>query len=386
MRNCFICGGTSKSVLKTIKMDIPDEYHLPKSYDVACCDSCGFCFADTAASADDYDHYYSNCNSYSGSPKNVSSGDMLLEKAGDIIAGNCGKDQRIVDMGCGAGGFVALMTGLGYKNVIGIDPSTESIANLKRLGCDGYVASIYDEPDSSLAGAVDCMFVMSVLEHLLNPQEALLNVAKYMRPGGRLFADVPDYSKLAGVETPIPDQFNQEHINYFALSSMKNLLGAAGFEAQECKSLRYSAARDKLASYSMFGVFVYTGKRLQEFEKDTQTKASIVEYLQRQDAASIERNEKIAALRESGESIAIFGVGAYTMSLWPDTDLPDCNIASFVDNNPLKQDTLFMGHKILPLSALTNFKGTFVICSMLYAEDIKEQIVSSGMENKIVML
>jgi len=62
---------------------------------------------------------------------------------------------------------------------------------------------------------MDMAFLSEVLEHLLDPKTALCQVAAYLKPGGYLAVDVPDYSQCHKTVLPVPNLFNQEHINYF---------------------------------------------------------------------------------------------------------------------------------------------------------------------------
>ena len=50
MRACPVCKGTKQTVIQNIKMNVPEDYHLPAQYDVVACADCGMVYADTAAS------------------------------------------------------------------------------------------------------------------------------------------------------------------------------------------------------------------------------------------------------------------------------------------------------------------------------------------------
>lgn len=85
--------------IKKIKLAIPKEYHLPEEYNVVVCDICGFCFSDTSATVEDYDYYYSNCNSYSGTPVGEDAWSELNSQIEKLIAPYLHDDSGCLDMG-----------------------------------------------------------------------------------------------------------------------------------------------------------------------------------------------------------------------------------------------------------------------------------------------
>ena len=68
-RKCPICNSETVEFIREIKMTVPEEFRLPNGYDVVSCVECGFVYADTTATKEDYDHYYENCNWYGGDVK-----------------------------------------------------------------------------------------------------------------------------------------------------------------------------------------------------------------------------------------------------------------------------------------------------------------------------
>ena len=47
------------------------------------------------------------------------------------------RDARILDLGCGHGAFIYFIREAGYANVVGVDHSSEQIAEARRLGIKG---------------------------------------------------------------------------------------------------------------------------------------------------------------------------------------------------------------------------------------------------------
>lgn len=59
-RNCPICDKRNGEKIEHICMNVPENYRLPDSYNIVVCDNCGMVYADTSASVEDYDWYYTN--------------------------------------------------------------------------------------------------------------------------------------------------------------------------------------------------------------------------------------------------------------------------------------------------------------------------------------
>jgi SAM-dependent methyltransferase len=96
--------------------------------------------------------------------------------------------QRVLDAGCGLGGFAEYARRWGASQVVGIDLSEAIDAANERL--DGKVAlvqgDLHDMPFSP--GSFDIAYSIGVLHHLPDPETGFRAVAQMVRPGGLMFA------------------------------------------------------------------------------------------------------------------------------------------------------------------------------------------------------
>ena len=74
------------------------------------------------------------------------------------------------------------------------------------------------------------------------------------------------------------------------------------------------------------------------------------------------------------------------MSLLATTNLSQCNIKGFVDNNKIKQGMVIYGYTVYSPEYLKDQHCTVLICSMLYGERIREQLEDMHTENEVVLL
>ena len=101
------------------------------------------------------------------------------------------KDTRILDAGCGFGIFTKLIQEkLGVRNVRGFDFSSVAIdqACVKHPGVDFFTHNVYD----SLDGKYDVITCTETIEHLIDPEAAIQNLARSLSDKGVLFLTVPD--------------------------------------------------------------------------------------------------------------------------------------------------------------------------------------------------
>jgi SAM-dependent methyltransferase len=110
-----------------------------------------------------------------------------------IDSGYLPLDGRLLDLGCGDGGVTATLAAeLGARwTVVGLDPDLESVTQARRSPVYDLVhhadARTIPEPDA----AFDIVFANSVLEHVVEIDAVLHEVARILRRGGRCVFTVP---------------------------------------------------------------------------------------------------------------------------------------------------------------------------------------------------
>jgi len=371
-------------------MQLPTGISLPNEYQIVSCARCGGCYANTSAVQADYDHYYSVYNNYSGQGVDRVF-NQILSLAKRFGAAHLECSSNILDIGFGNGELLRHLQDAGYGNLFGVDPSTDSVNNLNRKGkIHAYCKSIYDEPES-LAGMMDVVFMTSVLEHLLNPRLALQQACRYIKDGGYLIVNVPDYSMCDRTQLPIPNQFNQEHINYFSECSFQTMLGDMPCGLLRSELIESNAAPGLGSEYNR--VFIMEKQAISDRSsfspiiKDTLTRASIEKYFTNQEIHQERVNALIHKWNVEQIPIIVWGTGAWTMSLLAGSDLSKCNIIAYTDGNRLKIGTEFEGTTIIAPKELENYPdATILICAMRYAADIEKEIVEMGLQNPVVTL
>ncbi len=107
--------------------------------------------------------------------------EQILPLAADLLAGY----DRVLDVGTGEGQVARLASARGSSTVVGIDPTANQVTEAaRRGGGPGYARAGADQlpfADASFDAVVACL----VFEHIEAVDDAIDEVARVLRPGGR---------------------------------------------------------------------------------------------------------------------------------------------------------------------------------------------------------
>jgi 2-polyprenyl-3-methyl-5-hydroxy-6-metoxy-1,4-benzoquinol methylase len=146
--------------------------------------------------------------------------------------------QRIVtgspavcDLGCGNGVLLAGMRDLGCT-VVGVepDPAARRVATGRGLHVIDALADAGTLPDGLREESFDAVVMSHVLEHCLDPLQAIVNARSLLRPGGSLLCEVPNNEALGLVWSQAAWRWLDapRHLNFFSASSLRRACDAAG--------------------------------------------------------------------------------------------------------------------------------------------------------------
>lgn len=134
------------------------------------------------------------------------------------------KNAKILDFGCGNGGFVYWLQQVGYQNAEGIDMSEEQIEFAQKLG----IKNIYCAKDINATDKYNVIFMKDVLEHFTKDEILVLleKVYKALKIGGLLVIQVPNAENILSGRLRYGDF---THEISFTSESMSQVLLVSGF-------------------------------------------------------------------------------------------------------------------------------------------------------------
>lgn len=212
-----------------------------------------------------------------------------------------------------------------------------------------------------------------VLEHLLSLHEVIEQIVKYIEDNGYLFLGVPDINDWGNL-TDLYQQFSVEHVNYFSLQSLTNLLGLHGF-----RCVKYEV--DGIGN--SHSIWQYTGRK-KEITFANDGCAVIKQYLINAQDLVNKIKEKLSHYR--GKKLYLWGAGTHTAALYQLGLLEDISVQGIIDSNKNYHGKTIFGLKVIsPKELLSMKKLPIIISSQLAQESIKKQITEMC-DNEVVEL
>lgn len=146
------------------------------------------------------------------------------------------KTASILEIGCGSGFVLSGLKKMGYKNVYGVEPSTEAISFAEKSLQKNIEATFFSDnvfPKQKF----DFIFLFQTLDHIADPNTFLADCRKKLKKGGYLLSyhhNVESFSaKFFGEKSPI---FDIEHTYLYSQLTTKKLFEKHGFKICELYS------------------------------------------------------------------------------------------------------------------------------------------------------
>lgn len=146
-----------------------------------------------------------------------------------------------LDVGCSLGFFVKALTHHGFS-AQGLEPSADAVKLCKKSGLKVYKGYLGDS--LPLAGKYDVVILNHVMEHLKDPRKGCKDIFKYLKPGGVVFIESPNFASIEGAIGGKNWRYlyPEEHYSQFSPESLSCLLEDTGFQLLSCKT--YAAIYD----------------------------------------------------------------------------------------------------------------------------------------------
>ena len=106
--------------------------------------------------------------------------------------------RRVLDVGCAYGGFLVAAREAGASRVVGVDIDPKLI-DLARLQLDDHhvagelaIEDITSDGVADRWGRFDLVLCNDVIEHVVDPLRCAANLARLLRPAGKVFLEIPN--------------------------------------------------------------------------------------------------------------------------------------------------------------------------------------------------
>ena len=234
---CLCCGSTSISrSFSAIDYTVSKEY-----FEVWKCSICTFQFTQNVPDASHIGPYYQSADyvSHSDTKTGLTNGlyhfarRLTVKSKRNLVKAVTALQQgSLLDFGAGTGAFASFMTQSGWQ-VTALEPDNTARANaLKNHNLQLQDADSLQQLQSS---SFDAITLWHVLEHVHNLHATLEHFERVLKPTGKLFIAVPNYTSYdaqhyqdywAAYDVP-------RHLYHFSPKAMEILLNKKGFSLEK---------------------------------------------------------------------------------------------------------------------------------------------------------
>jgi len=232
---CDLCGSDDHDVL----FDARDRlYGCEGTFTYVRCRKCGLVRMNPQISPGDADKFYvSDYGPHRIVPKTGPQGNRLVKSRTQkkpFVASAIGKlaqGGRLLDVGCGNGGFLSEMTVLTGCHAHGVDTSRLAAEAAKEnYGIDIFTGTVLESPFPERY--FDVITAWAYLEHVNNPSEVLLKISNLLKNDGACIMSTPNFKsfnsrlfrdKWYHLDCP-------RHLYIYSQDTIKKLVNKAGME------------------------------------------------------------------------------------------------------------------------------------------------------------
>jgi hypothetical protein len=165
---------------------------------------------------------------------------------------------------------------------------------------------------------------------------------------------------LDRVETPF-QEFSVEHINFFSLASLDNVLGSEGFERVAARHLELAIGTDG-AGPAVEAVYRASAAPRPRIEDEAGPDA-VRRYVRDCERVEARLTGPLEGLIASATPIYVWGTGTHTLHLLEASVLGDCNIVAFIDSNPHYIGSRLLNRPVLNPSELDSVDAPILVSS-----------------------
>jgi SAM-dependent methyltransferase len=343
------------------------------------CKRCGAGYADGIPPQSVFDRYYAEMSKYERSQGGGELNDVdagRYRQTADLLVPHLCPGEAIVDVGCATGALLAELKRRGFGNLLGIDPSP-ACAKIGRCLYDITIRNMPGSRLSEVAERFDPAILSGVLEHLCAVGESLDRVIGLLKPGGKIYIEVPDATRYSEWFSAPFQFFSMEHVNYFSPQSLTNLMSRLGlqpeFVTRVPRWLGPSAGEPAIA-----GLFRYApSKGDQRFAFDAETEPALNSYIHISQGLESHIHLVINKLAKEQTPLVVWGAGTHTLRLMETSALPDTNLLAFIDSNSRYHGKMLRGIPILAPYEWQDPLATILISSHVAEQEIRSQITDA---------
>lgn len=352
------------------------------------CDSCGFVCSSTSLPEEDVKRLYSELDDYTplGINEKASEKRSYNKRVNNqihFISSNGIKFNTVLDIGASTGYALSEYKKMGFS-VSGIETSHSGVVKAKNIyGINLYEGTFQDYVLRYPNEKYDLITLCHVLEHINDPKKFLKDI--YRINNKYIYIEIPCLSER--IKNEPYGFFSEEHINYFTVQSLNELMKLCGYKPMDIK-IDY-CINEKIANgFPMIASLWQKEENNVSIEPVIGSRIWIKEY-DNYSREHMQRLSNIIDMIDDKMPLAVWGVSFQLAKLLQYTNLRNKNIVKFYDNSRPRQKLRPLGIETTAFHIQDIEKGIvekILITPYNSQKQIFEQIKSYGIQEKAIIL
>jgi len=283
-------------------------------------------------------------------------------------------DANIIEIGCNDAMFLDELALVGYKNILGIEPSGDAHALAVAKGFDvvqEFLTPILSESLIEQRGKFDLFISRQNLEHISDLKGVVASIDILLKPNGFVLIELPNYDCNLRCQDY---SLWEEHVNYFTVDTLSYFLSLSNIKVIHQEIFLFSGEgifvigqKIEKANYSLDYVPALREKNVEYAAYWPLFRAQITEYLKLQ--------------KQAGKKVAVYGAGARAFCL-----INFAGLASYIDvildDQKEKQGRFMPGGRLPIVSSEILYTQGIDICLLAVNAENEDKVISKHLKWK----
>jgi SAM-dependent methyltransferase len=345
------------------------------------CSECGF-ISNTAFDErlTEYSGRYEETQGFSGTFNK-----FHTRLAEELIEKHDLRNKEVLEIGCGKGEFITLLSELGNNRGTGFDPGYHEGRNQSQHAAEKvqFIKDFYSERYSNYQADFVCCKM--TLEHIHQTEDFIGTVRRAIgdRRDTIVYFQIPEVIRI--LRDCAFEDIYYEHCSYFSPGSLARLFRAAGFEVIDI----YNEYDGQYLAIEARPRSKMTDQTALPQEEDLGLLSDYVATFQdRVDAKLRGWSELLETYRQNNKKVVLWGSGSKGVSFLTTVAGGDM-IEYVVDINPYRQGYYMSGtaQKIVAPTFLKDYRpDAVVIMNSIYHDEISQQLAAMGLSPEVIAL
>jgi len=394
--SCPVCGNLSIDEILFLECGKFDDSPIYDPLRIATCTVCGHVYNlltenEILGLMQYYETEYAMNNLYSPNINGDTPGSIgrnSVERYAllyEFISGWITRHDRVLDVGCAAGGFLQTLKKMNYRHLSGIEfsePYVEAASKLPDIEIKKGIAEEIPYDNDSF----DFVVADQVVEHLADPSSIFKEARRVLDDRGLLCISVPN--AIFYEETHFFDFYwflMREHIQHFDLIHLAMIAEKHGFTLIDSKTTFSNMISDRSILPNLSTLFMLKDTNVCRSWLPSGLGEKMKSYIKTSYEDLNKKRRFIGHMADTKMPLYVYGIGREFMYLYKNTRLPECEIPGLIDDTKYKQDFLkFDGRNILGSEFIKYTSENVIITATAHSAKLKARLNDLDVKGKII--